>query len=181
MVAIIAFFVVTIGKSINASTKLTNINTRRALAQSYAQESIEIINSIKHDLFACTCLEDSCSGNICYAVDGQSCQRFEAYTSCWTEYPSGFSGENNFYLDSSGGTWHLQPLGAGVETISASSTFSRKITIENVNRGADGNIAETGTPDYNTKKITVTVWYDYHGATYSFSLKTIVTAWKNYE
>ena len=147
----------------------------------YTQESLEIITDLKNDVFACTCSSDSCAGDVCTrAADGQSCDLFSAYTSCWTEYPAGLVGETDYFFEPAGPGWLLKALTGPTETIAGESDMiQRKLTIENLKRDADGNIAETGTPDYNTKKIAVTVWYREKNTTHKINLQTILTAWEN--
>ena len=58
-----------------------------------------------------------------------------------------------YYPVLTGGTWSLETVSPG----SLDSIFTRFITIEDVFRDADQNIAPSGTLDPDAKKITVTV------------------------
>lgn len=180
VLGIVSLFIVVIGKTLLSVNKLNAMGAKQTKALHYAQESLEIINILKNQVFACTCSYDNCISNTCTSIsDGQSCDLFTAYTSCWTEYPRGSIGQSDYYLEKSGSTWQLKPLTSPTEIIAGDPDFERKITIENAMRDSDGNITTPGTTDYNTKKITVTVWYKEKESTHKVNLKTILTAWEN--
>ena len=178
---IISLLIISFGKALHAVGTITTISELRTQAISYAQESTELINDIKNDWFACRCASDSCASDTCTRLsDYQTCNLFAVYTSCWTEYPAGLTGHNDFYLNEvSTDEWELAPLNGGVETISTNPTFTRQIIIENVLRDGNGDIASTGTVDYNSKRVTVTVWYEERGNQHEIHLTTLLTAWEN--
>lgn len=182
VIGMISLIVLSVGKILDTLTRLNKISESQSKALGFAQESLEIMNAIGPENFVCSCnLGDNCFSDTCVRTsDNQSCGLFAGYTSCWTAYPKDFVGQTNFYLEKVGGQWELRALAAPSETIAADTNFTRKLTIENVLRNADGNIASAGTPDANTKKITVKVWYSERGAVHQVALKTILTAWKNF-
>lgn len=59
-----------------------------------------------------------------------------------------------YFLSWSGSFWQATPTEVVID-----QTFERTVTIENVYRDADNNIASSGTLDNDTKKITVTVYW----------------------
>ena len=180
VLGIISFFIVVIGKTLFLVNTLNATSQKQTKALYYAQESLEIINDLKNDFFACTCGSDNCIGDTCArAIDGQSCSLFSAYTSCWTEYPEGFVGQTDYFFEAVGASWQLKALTGPVETIAGDPDFQRKIIIKNIKRDANGDIADSGTADPNTKQVTVIVWYEARGVVHNIKLKTILTAWEN--
>ncbi|MFH0820115.1 MAG: hypothetical protein V1892_03725 [bacterium] len=182
VIGMVSLIVLSVGKILDTLIRLNKISESQSKALSFAQESLEIMNAIGPANFVCSCnLGDSCSSGTCTrASDSQPCSLFAGYTSCWTAYPKDFVGQTNFYLEKVGTEWQLRVLSTPSETIAADTHFTRKLTIENALRDADGNIASAGTPDSNTKKITVKVWYSERSVVHEVALKTILTAWKNY-
>lgn len=182
VIGMISLIVLSVGKILDTLIRLNKISESQSKALGFAQESLEIMNAIAPLSFVCSSnLGDSCSSGTCTsASDSQSCSLFAGYTSCWTNYPRNFVGQTNFYLEKVGSEWQLRALSTPSETIAADTRFTRKLTIGNVLRDADGNISASGTPDPNTKKITVKVWYNERGVVHEIALKTILTAWKNF-
>ena len=175
---IVAVIVLAVGKSLSSVHRLYQASEFKTQALIYAQEPIEIISGLKNDIFACSCTFHSCTATTCTrGSDGQSCDPIGIYTSCWTRYPIYLAGYNRFYLQKSGSLWQLLSLAPGsFESITANPNFSREIIIENLNRDS-ANAA--GTPDFNTKKVTVTVYWTERGNPKNISLSTIFTAWEN--
>ena len=187
-IGIISLFVVSIAKVLQTVDRLNVLSEKKDSAVNYAQESIEIVSEIKNDLFVCSCNSgDNCTSgldpDICTRTtgDGKACDMFPAYSSCWSEYPDSLFGENNFYLDNTGGVWQLTALvGSSTETIVADPSYSRRINIVNAQRDTNGDLVDAGgTEDFNTKIVRVTVWYEYRGVSRSVDLKTVLTAWEN--
>lgn len=56
--------------------------------------------------------------------------------------------------------------------------FVRKVFFEKVYRNGNGNIAETGTEDTNTKKVVVNISWQERGKTYQIELITYLTNWR---
>ena len=176
--SIAVIIVMVIGQVLASVYKVYHTSELKTLALIYAQQPIEIINGFKNDFFGCICPGDIHCDTCIYG--GQSCDPLAIYASCWTEYPAGLIGQNRFYLLDSGTSWQLNALSPGIkETITANPNFSREITIENLKRNADGDFDHLGTPDFNTKKVTVTVYWQDRSATKNVSLSTIFTAWEN--
>jgi type II secretory pathway pseudopilin PulG len=182
VIGIAAVLIVAVSKNLTAIKDLNASSELKTQAAGYAQESLEIITDIKNELFACICWSNgSCVGGTCALFFyPQSCGLFPAYDSCWTEYPVGQTGQNDFSLVPDGtGSWKLNSLGGGRETIATDPRFERQIIITNMSRNAFGELDPSGTPDYNTKKVEVKVWYQERGEEKEFSYKTILTAWEN--
>lgn len=173
--AITATIAVVVGQVLVSVIRLYQSSQLQTKAAGYAQESLEIINSIKNTAFACICATRPCAS---CTRGSQSCNTIGGYGSCWLEYPFGLSGYNHFYLDD---TWQLQPLtGTNRELIAADSRFQRVITIENLQRDNNGNIVPSGgTTDYNIKKITVQVIWQERGKERSLTQSIILAAWQN--
>jgi len=175
-ITFVAVVALALGKTLMYVNQVSSTSLLRSEALGYVQEDLEKINIIQNDLFACRCATDSCSGTSCTATDGQSCEMFPAYQSCWIQYPRGLSGNTEFYLDSN---LVLQPLSPGAtEQIATDHDIRRKIVITNAYRDADGNIAVTGTEDYSTKIVEVIVTWIDRGDVKQVSGKHILTAWR---
>lgn len=118
------------------------------------------------------------------ASDGQTCTVSAArasagFTSCWVDRPIGLSTANLLKLVAVGNSWQLQD--ADTTPDSPAGGFTRTMTVTNLNRDANGAIVSTGgSPDLNTKQITVTVAWKDGGATRQTQLSSILTAWKNF-
>lgn len=181
VLGLIAFIVIEIGKVFNSTRRMDTVSELQSQAYALAQEPIEIGNLLKNDLFACVCSHDSCTSSACSRTsDGQSCALSPGYTSCWTAYPAGQTGQNNFYFQPAGASWSLQALSQPREAIASDARFSRLVKIENIMRDGGGNIVDSGgTADASGKKMTVTVWYDEGGAEHKVELQTLFTAWEN--
>jgi type II secretory pathway pseudopilin PulG len=182
VLGMIGIVVVGIGKVLGAVNQASHSSQLRARAFGYIEEALELVNDNKNNFFACACVTEGCSSDTCTrGSDGQSCTLVGAYTSCWTPYPAGLVNETLFYLDKPASDWQLQPLSSGTtETVAADPLFERSITITNVNRDSNGDIVETGgTPDPNTKKVTVTVNWNDRGGPRSFTEALLLTAWEN--
>ena len=184
--SLVGILSVSIGSVLSATYRLYRASEYKTQAFAYAQEPLEIINGIKLDLFVCSCNSDfsslySCSGGICTrTADGQTCTPLEDYTSCWTTLPAGFNAATQYQLVESGGAWQLSGLIPGSrETIIGNPSFTRSITITNVNRNASGDIDPAGTADINTKQVTVTVYWTERSEEKNISLSQIFTAWEN--
>lgn len=65
---------------------------------------------------------------------------------------SGLSDGENYYFAWSAGTWATTTSNAFID-----GTFERKFTVLNAYRDGNDNIAQSGTLDPNTKKVTVSV------------------------
>jgi prepilin-type N-terminal cleavage/methylation domain-containing protein len=176
--AIITVIIAGIGKALALISRVYNSSAIKTQALTYLQGPIELIDGLKDDLFGCSCVLNGC---VCTrASDGQTCTAAALYKSCWTQYPKDLNGQTRFYLEKIGGNWQLKPLVAGAkEAISGKYTFSREIKIENMKRNASGVLDPTGTIDYNTKKVTVTVEWDERGKINQSNLSIILTGWKN--
>lgn len=170
-----------VGAAFSLFDRLATAGRSKLIANNYAQSALEVVVDEKDGFFACTCATDLCSANICTrSADGQSCTLSLGYQSCWTEYPKDAVGETEFYLDDSGGNWSLMPLGpSAFEEISGDSSYTRKIVIENVKRDVSGNIDPSGTWDFGTKNIIVSVWHEDRGIVSESSLRVMLTAWKD--
>ncbi|MDO8560263.1 MAG: hypothetical protein Q7S23_04505 [bacterium] len=176
-IAIAATIVVAIGSLLQRVNATRRASEMRQMADAYAVESIELMTGLKNAAFACRCSVDSCTATSCTrASDHQSCPLLPDFTSCWTEFPAGLAELTPLRLSNTGGSWVLL---AGPETIGVDLQFTRTLTIENLRRDVDGNISSTGTVDFNTKKITVTVSWMEGSAPKSLTLSQIVTGWKN--
>jgi len=178
---LLALVVVVIGKVLLSTHRLSQASELKTQALAYSQESLEIVNDSKNDLFVCRCATETCGSNTCTrGSDDQFCNLAPAYTSCWTAWPADQIGNTDFYLQSVGGSWQLVALSPGSsETIAENQRFERVISIENVLRDVDGNIAAAGTADPETKKVTVTVSWQERGRQNQVSLSNILTAWEN--
>ncbi|OGY46172.1 MAG: hypothetical protein A3J62_03575 [Candidatus Buchananbacteria bacterium RIFCSPHIGHO2_02_FULL_38_8] len=177
-----AIIITSIGNLLNSLYKINKAAELRTRAFSYAQESLEIINDKRNDLFACQCAVAGCSTCV-RPSDGQSCTPFSGYDSCWTAYPAGSDliGIETFRLYKSGSNWVLEALSPDPSSavIDLDPTFSRKITIKNAFRDINGDIASSGTVDPNTKIITAKVWWKQRDDQHQVDLSTILTAWQN--
>lgn len=181
--ALVAIMVVSLGNVLGSIYKLYSAGKYKTQAYSFAQEPIEILNGIKNQHFACVCDDpDDCSSGSCVNVtDGQTCELRDNFTSCWMEYPENVSTVTRYYMQDLGTSWQLTTLTPGTkEIISANPNFSREILIENMLRNDDGDLDEAGTNlDYNTKKISVNVYWTERGTEKSITIHNIFTAWKS--
>lgn len=80
----------------------------------------------------------------------------------------------NYYLVLSGGNWQAAtdappPLGG---------RFTRTVVLSPVYRDGNGNIAETGTLDADTRKATVSVEWSERGLPVNISSSTYLTNWR---
>lgn len=175
--AMTAIVVVVIGRSLSAILRLSNASQLKTEAYVYAQESLELAVALKNDFFGCS----GSAGVACTTSDGQSCTPDSPYTSCWVQYPIGHTGQTDFYLAESGGSWQLNQLvGGNPQPVPTNTFFSREIIIETLSRDSvTFDIDPTGTIDPGTKQITVNVYWNERGVTKSVSMSTILTAWQN--
>lgn len=179
--ALTSVIVIVIGRSLVSLQRVYDASTNRSRAFVHARQPIEIINGLKNAYFGCSCSVDNCSANTCTRSDGQSCTLAPSYTSCWTEYPKNQIGVTRFEVKRIGSDWLLQPLAGGTsETITGLPPFQRSVNITNLNRNASGDIDPSGTPDFNTKQITVTVNWEDHGQPRQITQTLILTAWENF-
>ncbi|MFA5134898.1 MAG: hypothetical protein WC505_03885 [Patescibacteria group bacterium] len=79
-------------------------------------------------------------------------------------------------IDRSGGTWALSPVPNVID-----DTFVRTVTVEPAQRDASGNIVEAGgTVDFDTKKLTATLTWDFTTSRPSeVSLTSYLTNWQS--
>lgn len=179
---IVVIVAVVIGRVLASIQRVYNASQLKTEAYTYAQQPLEILNEIKNGEFGCKCGSGaSCFGNICTRTsDSQTCPLVEPYESCWTRYPEGLSGSTEFYLQKTGSDWELVALSPGTtESVPENNYFSRKLTIQNLFRDASGNLAQSGTEDYNSKKVTAEVLWTDRGINSNVSLTTFFTAWQN--
>lgn len=76
-----------------------------------------------------------------------------------------------YYPVLSGTTWSLQTSSPGL----IDNLYTRIVTVDNVYRDANSNIAALGTLDTNTKKIVVAVQWQAHGTTKEVRIPTYLT------
>lgn len=87
----------------------------------------------------------------------------------WTNNISKLSTTTVYYLTFSGGSWATTTTKTYID-----SEFERGITITDVKRDANDDIASSGTYDPNTKKVTATVSYWQGHATTTKTLSTYI-------
>lgn len=181
VIGILSLIVVSVSKVIDAVNRINSLSQLESQALILAQDSLELVTEIQNEAFSCRCAVDACGGSSCSLSDGQVCERFPGYDSCWTEYPADFYGETNFYVQVTGGVATLRALGADPEeVVVGKNSFLRRVEITNLRRNeAGGELDASGTVDFNSKKIKVVVSYDYKGKSYEVSLETMLTGWKN--
>lgn len=165
-----AFLIAVLGNLISSTRRLETAQNFRQRALAHARESLEMVTSLQNELFACV---SATSGpGTCTNAQG-SCTLSAAYNSCWLDLNT----TGSFYLEEVGGNWQLA---SGGETVPGDADFSRSLTVTNMNRDAGGNlVASGGTPDANTKQVTVQLSWQERGQSKSFSLSTMLTAWAN--
>lgn len=76
----------------------------------------------------------------------------------------------DFYIEWNGSTWVTTSINSYVDT-----TFERSIVLDDVYRDGSQAIAESGTLDNNTKKVTVTVSWSSGNSTSSRSLSAYIS------
>lgn len=181
--ALTAILVVSLGNVIGSVHRIYGVSENKARAYAFAQEPIEILNVIKNEYFACICdISGSCSGDICTSsADSQVCTLRDGYTTCWLLTPKNLLTATTFYVIQDNGVWQLRGLAPGArESVLADPFYTREIIIANVPRNVDGNIDPAGTiTNYDTKKITVNVYWNERGIEKNVSISTILTAWQN--
>lgn len=182
--SLVVIIIVSLGSVLGAVYKLYSASQYKIQAYSFAQEPIEILNGIKNQHFACVCNNpDDCSTVAGFCInnsDGQSCELRDGFTSCWMEYPENMSAATAYFVqDLGGGNWQLSILALGTkETISADPQYTREVLIENLARDGDGNIDPSGTIiNYDTKKVTVNIYWTERGVEKIISLSNIFTSW----
>jgi type II secretory pathway pseudopilin PulG len=94
----------------------------------------------------------------------------ELETSDWSQLSTGSCADPDSpcHPTISSGAWELVD---GAETVGA---FTRSLSIDSVERDATFAIAESGTLDLNTKKITADVTWNAYGSPHSLTLQTYV-------
>ncbi len=81
----------------------------------------------------------------------------------------------DYYIQKSGTPLKWQP----VEGIETTDVFTKKIVFENVMRDANDDIVTAGgTNDPNTKKVSVTVFWDERGISHQIELVSYFTNWR---
>lgn len=171
-----AFLIAVLGNLISSTRRLETAQDFRQRALTHTRESLEMVTSLQNELFACT--NPSPGPGTCTRADGQTCALAPAYNSCWTNYAYGLASNSPLHLAPQGGSWQLV---TGSESVSTDTAFTRSLTITNLERDASGQLVESGgTPDPNTKKVTVQVSWQERGQSKNFELSTILTAWSNF-
>ncbi len=153
-----AFLIASLGNLITSTRRLETANNYRQRALAYARESLEMMASLPNNLFAC--------------VGSCSCTPLPGYNSCWVDLES----TGPYHLQETAGSWQLV---LGNEAVPGDSFFIRGITINNMQRDANGILTSSGITDTNTKKITVRLSWQERGEPKSLELATILTAWAN--
>lgn len=165
-----AFLIAVLGNLISSTRRLETAQNFRQRALAHARESLEMVTSLQKELFAC--LSSSPGPGACTNAQG-SCTLAPAYNSCWLDLNT----TGPFHLEEVGGNWQLV---AGGQTVPGDADFYRSLTVTNMNRDANGNLVVSGgTPDPNTKKVTVQLSWQERGQPKNFSLSTMLTAWAN--
>ncbi|MDB5259161.1 MAG: seg [Candidatus Taylorbacteria bacterium] len=87
----------------------------------------------------------------------------------WTAYIAPLSTSTTYYLAFNGSYWAATTTPQYVD-----GTFLRKITIDDVKRDSNSDIASSGTLDANTKKVTAAISYSQGQATTTQTISTYV-------
>lgn len=77
---------------------------------------------------------------------------------------------SNYYLTFNGSTWQSTTTNTYIDNV-----FERKFILENVNRDINDDISVSGTPDQDTKKVTVYVSWLGRNSTTTKSISTYIT------
>lgn len=89
----------------------------------------------------------------------------------WDNNIAPVSTSSTYYLTLSGSAWALTTTNPGP----LDSLFSRTITFASVMRDSNGNISASGTPDDDTRQVTVTVTWTERGQARSLTLPIYLT------
>lgn len=195
-VAMISVIFVVLGRSLSSVHKSYIASDRKDRAVAYAREYLDIVHEIMNDTTAFACKCGGVCSPPCTAGDGQQCTGLPGYKNCWVQYPI-HDNLNSYCLIpahqvspppsipdpyscwpvkavNQGGTWFLMQGSDNSDPV-----FTRSIAIKNLCRDANDNFATCGTPNYQTKKVTVTVSWPELGTTKQVQLSEIFTGWKN--
>lgn len=93
--------------------------------------------------------------------------------SSWSANLGGLSAGTSYYLAFSSASYSWS-IGAS-KTAFIDNLFERRITVENVNRDANDNIASSGTNDPDTKKFNVSVAWSERAGTTTVIVSTYLT------
>jgi len=167
-----AFLIAVLGNLISSTRRLETAQNFRQRALAHARESLEMVTSLQNELFAC--VSATAGPGTCTNAQG-SCTLAPAYNSCWLDLTT----TGPFHLaEVSSGHWQLV---SGGQSVPGDADFYRSLTVTNMNRDANGNLVPAGgTPDPNTKKVTVQLSWQERGQPKNFSLSTMLTAWANF-
>lgn len=178
-----AIIFLSVGKVLAAVQTTNSLTRQKENALALAKESIEVITEIQHETFGCNCTTHDCASlpGSCVRADttgNQSCALPSIYTSCWTQFPKDLSTLTPLHIEKAAGTWVLLQ---DEEQIVADTTYKRSITIENLQRDANGTLVEAGgTVDPNTKRITSNVKWSHNGNDKEVTLSILLTSWENH-
>ncbi len=89
----------------------------------------------------------------------------------WSNNIATLSPGATYYPSFSGATWTLQASSPGL----INNIFTRSLIAENVLRDLNNDIAASGTPDPNTKKISLTMTWQEHGQAKTIVVMTYIT------
>jgi hypothetical protein len=101
--------------------------------------------------------------------EGLEAGRFIAHSG-WQDNIETLDFGQDYYLEFSGSVWSLSETPVLID-----GTFDRRIVFEDVFRGADGRIADSGTLDSGTKKATVFVSWNSGSSQTTRSISTYIT------
>ncbi|MBX4189126.1 prepilin-type N-terminal cleavage/methylation domain-containing protein [Candidatus Parcubacteria bacterium] len=94
--------------------------------------------------------------------------------SSWSTNIAPLTVATDYFLTFQSSTWKATTTYALID-----SRFERKIQLAAVNRDVSSNIAAVGTPDVNTRLVTVNVSWNDHGVTTTKSIATYITNFNN--
>ncbi len=92
----------------------------------------------------------------------------------WDNNISPLTSGINYYLVSSAGQWQLTTFWPGP----IDNKFTRYVVFSDVYRDANDNIAESGTLDNFTRKVTAYVVWQENGQNKNISVETYITKWR---
>jgi Tfp pilus assembly protein PilW len=170
---IAVIIVISVGSLIISTHSLDTEASKQLQAVGFAKQWLEVVESKSNYFFQCPV------GNTCGT---QSCTPRTGFNRCWVQYPppTGNCANPNFYKIAVDGTLSCVNPSTDTSTdVHPATDFTRTMKVENQPRDTTTGALGSGSEDFNTKKITVTVQWQRAGSTRQVQLSEIVTAWKD--